>query len=223
VRRPLNTIIGFADLIRSEAFGPVGHERYLEYARDIGAAGGEITTLIDELDEFSKLEDGSYAPATGELDLTELLERCALRVRGEANRQRVLVRTAIPESLPRISADQTSLSQAVLNLLASAIDQTPQGGRVILSAHIENDGSVDVHIRDSGESTLDLSEHFVVFRDGVGRSGETLVPVRSSVGLSLTRSLLAVNACSLSVDPTAGVGSLFTLSIPSALVVAAAE
>ena len=45
-----------------------------------------------------------------------------------------------------------------------------------------------------------------------------LTPIRSSVGLALTRSLLAVNAVSLSVDPAGAEGLLFTLKIPADLV-----
>ena len=63
-----------------------------------------------------------------------------------------------------------------------------------------------------------MAERFVVFRDGVGRDGQMLAPVRSSVGLALTRSLLAVNAVSLSVDPAGAEGMLFTLRIPADLV-----
>ena len=73
------------------------------------------------------------------------------------------------------------------------------------------------HVRDGGESRKDLGERFVVFRDGIGRDGEQLEPVRSSVGLALTRSLLAVNALSLSVDPVVGVGNMFSLFIPADL------
>ena len=56
------------------------------------------------------------------------------------------------------------------------------------------------------------------FRDGVDKDGEQLAPVRSSVGLALTRSLLAVNAFSLTVDPAGEQGMLFTLKIPADLV-----
>jgi hypothetical protein len=63
-----------------------------------------------------------------------------------------------------------------------------------------------------------MAERFVVFRDGPGRDGRALVPVRSSIGLALTRSLLAVNAFSLSVDPAGEQGMLFTLVIPAELV-----
>ena len=218
VRRPLNTIIGFADLIRSAAFGTVGNQRYLEYARDIKTAGQEIAALVDELDDIARLKEGSYAAQPAELDLGGLLETCVVRVRDQASAARVLVRSAISERLPRIRADRASLRQAVLNLLASAIDQTPPGGTVVLSAQLEDDGSIAVNVRDSGGRNADPAERFVVFRDGVGKDGEMLVPMRSSVGLALTRSLLAVNTCSLSVDPAGAVGTLFSLMIPAVLV-----
>lgn len=218
VRRPLNTVIGFADLIRSAAFGSIENQRYLEYAQDIKTAGQEIATLFDELDDYARLREGRYPATATDIDLAALLESCLMRVRGQAGEARVLVRSAVSESLPRISADTASLTQAILNLLASAIDQTPIGGSVILSAQREDDGAVIVNVRDGGEARRDLGERFVVFRDGIGKDGETLQPVRSSVGLALTRSLLAVNALSLSVDPAVGVGTMFSLLIPADLV-----
>ena len=75
-----------------------------------------------------------------------------------------------------------------------------------------------VHVRDSSTNAVDMAERFVVFRDGVGKDGQVMTPVRSSVGLALTRSLLAVNAFSLSVDPAGEQGMLFTLIIPADLV-----
>lgn len=218
IRRPLNTIIGFSDLIHSAAFGSMENHRYLEYARDIKTAGQEISALVDELDEFSRLNDGRYAARPADLDLAALLETCVVRVRPQAGAARVLVRSAISERLPRIRADQASMRQAVLNLLASAIDQTPPGATVVLSAQADDDGGIVVNVRDSGGRNADPGERFVVFRDGTGKEGEIPGPVRSSVGLALTRSLLAVNTCSLSVDPNTGVGTLFSMVIPVEIV-----
>lgn len=215
VRRPLNTIIGFADLIRSATFGAIGNERYAEYARDIKTAGHEIAALVDELDDYARLRDGRFAPRPTEIDLKTLLESCVARVRTQAGAARVLVRSAISERLPHVRADRSSLGQAILNLLSSAIGQTPAGGTVILSAQLGEDDSIAVNVRDNGVAEPDPGERFVVFRDGQSRDGEALVPVRSSVGLALTRSLAAVNSCALSIDPAAGNGTLFSLTIPS--------
>jgi PAS domain-containing protein len=219
IRRPLNTIIGFADLLRTSTMDGGSSERTAEYARDIRTAGLEIAVLADELDDFTRLRDGRYAPRPTDVDLGALLENCMVRVRPQAGAARVLVRSSISEQLPRIRADRSSLGQALLNLLASAIDQTPIGGSVILSAQAEEDGGISIHVRDGAQTGVDLGERFVVFRDGVDKDGEQLAPVRSSVGLALTRSLLAVNACSLSVDPTATTGTLFSLTIPADAIV----
>ncbi len=159
---------------------------------DIKTAGLEIAALVDELDDFARLRDGRYAPRPTDIDLVALLESSVTRVRTQANASRVLVRSAISERLPRVRADRASLAQAVLNLLASAIDQSPQDGSVVLSAQADDAGGVTINVRDSAQQLTDLGERFVVFRDGPGRDGEMLTPVRSSVGLALTRSLLAV-------------------------------
>ena len=97
--------------------------------------------------------------------------------------------------------------------------ETPVGESVILSAQYDDDGNIAVHVRDGGLHAADLADRFVVFRDGTDKQGEVLEPVRSTMGLALTRSLLAANACTLSIDPTAGVGTLFTLTIPAGLIV----
>ena len=214
VRRPLNTIIGFSDLIRSEAFGVLKNERYESYANDIATAGREIAALVDELDDYARLRDGRYLPQRASIDLTALLEGCVMRIRQQASGARVIVRNAISQNLPRVTADRASLAQAVLNLLASAIDQTPTGGAVVISAQLMESGGIAIHVRDSSTSAVDMAERFVVFRDGTGRDGQMLAPMRSSVGLALTRSLLAVNAVSLSVDPAGEQGMLFSLFIP---------
>ncbi|MGN6486497.1 MAG: histidine kinase dimerization/phospho-acceptor domain-containing protein, partial [Devosia sp.] len=141
VRRPLNSVIGFAELIRAT---PHDSGRHQEYARDIRMAGEEIATLVDELDDFARLREGRYKVKTDDIELTALLDTCLSRVRVQAAEARVLVRSAVSERLPGVTADRASLTQAILNLLASAIDQTPAGGTVILSAQREDDGAIIV-------------------------------------------------------------------------------
>lgn len=215
VRRPLSTIIGFADLL---AEGVADADKAGDYARDIGRAGEEIAALVSELDDYARLRDGRYLPQRSRIDLTALLESCIRRIRAQANAARVIVRNAVPETLPAVTADSGSLAQAVLNLLASGIDQTASGGAVVISALRADDGAIVVHVRDGSTHGVDMGERFVVFRDGKGKDGRGLMPVRSSMGLTLTRSLLGVNEMTLSVDPAGAEGMLFSLRIPPELV-----
>lgn len=219
LRRPLNTIVGFSELMVSESFGPVSNPRYLEYARDINAAGSVITDLADELDDYVRLAEGKLELAPDDIDLSSLLADCLVRVRGQAGTERVLLRSAISERLPMVRADAATLRQAILNMLASAINEAGEGSKVVLSAQREDDGAVSIHVRDAARKPGDLAEQFVVYRDGETRDGAPRQPVRSSIGLTLTRTLVAVNACSLSLEPASEDGTIMTLTIPATLVV----
>lgn len=218
IRRPLNSIVGFADLIRTGAFGPIDNNRYVDYAGNIKSAGLDIAELVDELEDYARLSDTSFAPSSADVDLHDLLAQCVGRIRAHAGAERVLVRSAISTQLPMIRADATTLGQAVLNLLASAIAETPRGGQVVLSANRTHDGGVEVHVRDSADTGAPIEDRLVVFREGRDRSGKVRQPERSSVGLALTRSLLAVNGGSLSFDATGGPGTLMRLVLPADLV-----
>jgi len=219
LRRPLNTIAGFSELIASESFGPLANPRYLEYARDIRSAGSEIGDLADELDDYVRLAEGELAVSPADIDIGTLLAECLVRVRGQAGKARVLLRSAISERLPLARIDAATLKQAVLNMLASAISEAGEGSKVVLSGQVEEDGSVSVHVRDAAKAPGALAERFVVFRDGLAADGTERRPSQSSIGLTLTRSLVAVNACSLSLEPASESGTLMTLTIPAGLVV----
>jgi len=218
IRRPLNTILGFSGLIGSESFGKIDNPRYVEYARDIETAGSEIERLTDEMDEFSRLEARDIPAQGGAFDLKELLEECISLVRNQASIRQVIVRSAISRQLPNILADRASIRQAILNLLASAIAQTPAGAKVVLSAQIEDDGSLGIHVRDSSSGPKGIDDRFVVFRERDERGEEAMVAMKSTMGLALTRSLISVNSCALHVDPSAGKGTLMSVVIPVELI-----
>lgn len=219
IRRPLNTILGFSELISGQSFGEISNKRYVEYATDIQTAGEEISHLTDELDEYARLEDEGFTPDAQSFDLAKLLDECMGLVRDQANRHQVFIRSAIPEELPFILADRASLRQAILNLLVSAIAQSPSGGKVILSAQVEDDNSIGVHVRDSSSGPTGIDDRFMVFREKPDSNGQTIVPMTSSMGLALTRSLISVNSCVLHVDPSAGTGTLMSLVIPASLLI----
>ena len=55
----LTAIIGFAELIGTETFGPIGSVKYLDYARDIHESGQHLLDLINDILDLSKVESGA--------------------------------------------------------------------------------------------------------------------------------------------------------------------
>ncbi|NOZ33563.1 MAG: HAMP domain-containing histidine kinase [Alphaproteobacteria bacterium] len=216
LRGPLNTVLGFSELVGDAKTGELAASRVAEYARDIHRAGREIHTLLTELGELSRLADSQFKLNDTEIDLRLLLEACAARIRPEANKQRVVVRSAVSEKLPRILADGTVLTQTIMNLLASAVSLARPGSQVVLSAQVERDGAIGINVRDTAAAgPYDPAEGFVIFREPDGAPEWARAPLRSRIGLAVTQSLARANAFSLTLDPLGAAGTLISLEIPA--------
>jgi len=68
LRTPLNAILGFSEIIAQECFGPVGSQRYRDYAGDIHASGAHLLSLINDLLDVAKIEAGRMDIAPHPLD-----------------------------------------------------------------------------------------------------------------------------------------------------------
>lgn len=219
VRRPLATIAGFNSLMRDEAYGPIENDRYKEYVADIRKATKQIERVITEIDDLSRLNVGDIKVSTDKIDLGLLLNKCIGRIRGQANAQRVFVRSAIPETSYMVEADEKLLTQTIMNLLASAVTLTPEGGNVVLSAVHDDDGNLMIHVRDMGDSRQNRHEEFIVYHDVDGNDALAKGNlVRSGVGLSLTQALAKANEFDLKLDRSGRAGMLMELAIPGARV-----
>ena len=133
IRTPLNAIIGFSEVMMEERFGPIGNERYREYLKDIHASGGHLVSLLNDLLDLSKIEAGKLELTFASVDLNELTQQCVALMQPQANRERIIIRTSLPPTLPPVVADARSVRQIVLNLLSNSIKFTGAGGQVIVS------------------------------------------------------------------------------------------
>ena len=73
LRTPLNAIIGFSEVMESALFGPLGSDRYEEYARDIQSSGSYLLGVINDILDMSKIEAGQFSIDREEIDLCPLI------------------------------------------------------------------------------------------------------------------------------------------------------
>src|SRR5690606_5021362 len=124
IRTPLNAIIGFAEVMLEERFGPIGNERYKDYLRDVHASGAHVISLVNDLLDLAKVEAGRMELSFTNLSLNDPVSGCSTRPRPQAARQRSVMRRSVSAKLPPLSADDRSMRQVVLNLLSNAIKFT---------------------------------------------------------------------------------------------------
>jgi signal transduction histidine kinase len=119
------------------------------------------------------------------------------------------MRYSLSEDLPEIVADERSLKQVLINLVSNAIKFTNGGGQVILSTRLEEDGSLAIRVRDTGEG-MDAEQLQIALqpfrqvskKENVGGTG---------LGLPLSKALAEANHASFDIESEKNKGT--TVSI----------
>ena len=219
IRTPLNAIIGFAEVILEERFGPVGNERYKEYLRDIHGSGTHVMSLVNDLLDLSKIEAGKMELAVDAVDANKVISECVGTMQPQASRGRIIMRLSLAPTLPRIKADERSLRQIVLNLLSNAVKYNEPGGQVIVATATTEDGKVLIRIRDTGPgmSDSDIAAALEPFRR---LSTKRQAVEGTGLGLPLTKALVEANEASFTIRSRVDQGTLVEVAFPPARVLA---
>jgi signal transduction histidine kinase len=221
IRTPLTAITGFAEAIMAERFGPIGNERYREYIKDIHAAGAHLSSMLNDLLDLSRIETGRIELTFANVNLNDLTQQCVGIMQPQANRARLIIRTALSSGLSPVMADERALRQIVLNLLTNSIRFTGPGGQIIVSTVLSDAHEAVLRVRDTsaGMSEKDIEAALEPFRDiataaswGSGGTG---------FGLPLTKALAEANHAHFRIKSAPDAGTLIEIAFPPNRLVAA--
>lgn len=211
-RTPLNSILGFSEVLQDQAFGPL-NERQARYVDHILTSGQHLLALINDLLDLSKIEAGKLALCSEEFPLSEALESIRTIVSPMAAKKGIMMGLQVDEGLSTISADPVRFKQIMYNLLSNAIKFTPEGGIVRISA-VESLGHLLISVSDTGIGIApeDQERIFGEFQQ-VGSS-----PLKrgegTGLGLTLTKRLVELHGGRIWVESAVGKGSTFTFTLP---------
>ena len=213
VRTPLNSIIGFAEMMEQEQFGPLGHAKYAGYARDIVESGQYALGIINDLLDLTKIQSGHFELNFTAVDVNDVIRDCVHLIEAQARTDRVVLRLALADGLPPVLADRRSLKQILLNLLSNAVKFTEPSGQVIVSSSRESAGGVLLRVRDTGVgmSSFDIAQALKPFQQL-----ETTPRRRTGTGLGLplTRAFVHANRAEMAIDSARGVGTSIDITFP---------
>ncbi|MDW6021143.1 ATP-binding protein [Mesorhizobium sp. BAC0120] len=212
LRTPLNAIIGFSEVMESGLFGPLGSERYLEYARDIHSSGSYLLGVINDILDMSKIEAGQFSMEREEISLGRLITETVRVVSLQAAKKSITVETDIAENMS-LFADKRAIKQIVINLLSNAVKFTGEGGHISVRArHVAN--AMTISIEDNGCG---------IPKDKIAKLGRPFEQVQnqftkshagSGLGLAISRSLAELHGGALKIKSTEGAGTIVSVRIP---------
>lgn len=213
LRTPLTIVKGYALLLkRAVEHESVDWSQVHAAVTEIDAQSDRLSSLVDDLLEISRVQEGRLTINRAEFDLADLVDDVVRRFT-DGPESSALHRIVAETSRPLLGAwDRTRLDQAVSNLVSNAIKYSPEGGSVYVTA-TGDPRSVTIEVRDSGlgipADKLDgLFQPFV----RIENSGHAIAGM--GIGLFLTRQFVEAHGGTVSVESTAGQGSTFRLRLP---------
>jgi signal transduction histidine kinase len=210
LRSPLNVIAaGSALLLELEDLPPAQRRRMLE---GMQRAARRMNRLIGDLLDATQLQAGRLSLNLADVDAGKIVREAQETFGPTAAERRIELRSLAPDGKCCVCADEGRLLQVIGNLVGNALKFTAVGGSVTLSAG-PNGSEVVFRVSDNGpgipqEHQVHLFDSFWQARHGDRRG--------VGLGLSITRDIVTALGGKIWVESTAGAGSTFSVSLPSA-------
>ncbi|MEM1318468.1 MAG: HAMP domain-containing sensor histidine kinase, partial [Pseudomonadota bacterium] len=214
IRTPLNAIIGFSEMMIEERLGRIDNDRYRGYLRDINRSGNHVLDLVNDLLDITKIEAGKMEMDFDAVDLNRTVSENVAILQGDANAERIIIRTSLSTVVPKVVADQRSMRQIVLNLVSNSIKFTKSGGQVIVSTVYEDTGEVVLRVRDTGVGMTadEIEQALQPFRQTA--SSSVSESKGTGLGLPLTKALVEANRADFHIESTPDEGTLVEIHFP---------
>jgi PAS domain S-box-containing protein len=210
MRTPMNGIIGMTELARI-----AGDEGHLDHCLDkIDESARNLLYMINNILEWVKFELGTFEAVTGECNLSSMIQSLAkqTQVHAEENKQQFTLNTA--GDLPSlVLVDESSLKQALANILANAVKFTAEGGSIDFSVSMDKE-ELCFEIRDTGvgitnEMMKRIWEPFEQGYNGIDREY-----YGAGLGLPISRAIVETMGGEIRAESELNKGSVFTCTIP---------
>jgi signal transduction histidine kinase len=211
LRSPLTNIIGFANLLGDDAFGPLT-DKQREYLGYITTSTNALLAIINNILDLATIDAGAMNLNLSEVNIRASMEAAAEGVQDRLVKDDLKLDIVVPAAIGSFTADERRLRQILFNLLSNAVGFSPEGGTITLAAARRADAVVFT-VSDQGpgippEAKDKVFDWFETDPRGSQHRGPGL-------GLSLVRSFVELHSGTVSIDPAPGGGTLVTCVFPT--------
>jgi PAS domain S-box-containing protein len=215
LRTPLNAIIGFSTIIREQMYGPLGCDKYAEYAADIQESGTHLLQVINDILDLSKIESGHFTLTLTETSVERTIQSALRIIKERVQSASLTLEVNIAANLPNALLEERTFKQILINLLSNAVKFTLEGGIIYVSAHVNADGALLVTVKDTG-----IGMH----PEDIPRALAPFQQVDSSLarkyqgtglGLPLSKTLVELHKGTFHITSAPGEGTSVTITLPA--------
>ncbi len=189
LRTPLNSVLGFSEIIKDEAVGPIGNAAYRDYGAAIHVSGGILLRTVNQIIDIARLGDTEFPLDESIFDPDEVLREAELSCLFAIREKDIKLSFASEVPGMRIRFDRTRFGQLMQNLIGNAVKYSPDGSEIRVTSLV-SDSRLSITVEDHGigmstEESRRLLEPFQRSDDPRVRAIEG-----SGLGLSIVRSIV---------------------------------
>lgn len=210
LRVPLTSISGFGEILRSEDIGKL-NSKQCEYVTHINDSALTLQSIVDDILDLASIDAGTMILDYETVSLDDMVKTVIEKQAGVMREKGLKASVDIAAESEVIIADPGRLSQILGNVISNAINFSPDGGMIALTA--KRDGMFhEIRIADEGPG-IDASEVDAIFdrfetrSTSPGKGG-------SGLGLSIVRSFLELHGGSATIDTSHTLGTCFVCRLP---------
>ncbi|MEM9357792.1 MAG: HAMP domain-containing sensor histidine kinase [Pseudomonadota bacterium] len=202
LRTPIGAIVSSADLMKSEAFGPLGDARYGEYATSIANSAEFALSVVAQAIEDLEAAAASKPIRLADVDANDVIAKSIEQLQPWADDAGVQLETRLASGQLLVLSDAIRLEQIVINATMNAIKFSPVGAHVTIASQTSGRSRATIEVKDRG----------------LGMGEALLAGVRANQsdhgqGYQLMHRLSALAGAQLAVDSERGEGTLVRIEL----------
>jgi len=213
LRTPVASIQGYTETLLDGAINDPDNAR--DFLEIIHTESGRLAALISDLMELARIESGKFQPQFQSCSLVGFCRRAVEGLRPMAERKNISITLDLDERLPPVRADETQLTQVLINLIDNAVKYTGDNGNIIVSAAAA-EGMMRVAVSDTGIGIPEKDIPRIFERFYRVDKARPRAQGGTGLGLAIVKHIVQVHGGDLTVESTPGRGSVFTFTVPLA-------
>jgi signal transduction histidine kinase len=197
-----------------QLFGPLGNNRYLDYAHDISRSAQHLLELINDVLDISKIEAGKHELSITGIDLAVIATEAVRELQGQMREKSLHFNFDVDRNAASIRADGTAIRQMLTNLLSNAVKFTPENGDIMLSITTVKSGTVKITISDTGIGIPEEDIEKVLTPFGQSGDIELAREGGTGLGLPIVNALAKLHGGTFDIESVIGVGTQAHITLP---------
>jgi signal transduction histidine kinase/DNA-binding NarL/FixJ family response regulator len=217
LRTPLNAIIGYSEMLDEEA-RESGRSENVEDLRKIQSAGKHLLSLINDVLDLSKIEAGKMGLHLEDFEVLPLIDEIATTLQPAAAKNSNQIKIQVSENLGFMRADITKVRQILFNLLSNACKFTDHGTIALDVDQNDRDGYIRFRVSDTGIGISEKQQQNLFFEFSQADASIARKYGGTGLGLAITHRFVQLMRGQISVQSEPGKGSIFTVQLPTQVV-----